>query len=63
MKTIPPYNAEDRELEEEIRTLERSHDIDDDDRAAGTRAPIPRKPNRPDAASALPEPEEDEGTS
>ena len=31
MKTIPPYNDDDRELEEDIRTFEKSRDIDDDD--------------------------------
>jgi hypothetical protein len=63
VKTIPPYNDEDRELEEEIRTFEKFRDIDDDDRAAGTRVPIPRKPNPQDAAIALPELDEDEGNS
>lgn len=60
MKTIPPYNDEDRELEEDIRTFEKYRDMDDDDRAAGTRAPMPRRPMRPDAAIAFPEPDEDE---
>jgi hypothetical protein len=55
-----PYNDEDRLLEEDIRTFEESRDIDDDDSAAGTRFPVPRKPNRNDAAIALPEPDEDE---
>ena len=59
MKTIPPYNDEDRQLEEEIRTLEKSRDIDDE-LAAGTRVPMPRKPNRNDAAIALPQPDENE---
>jgi hypothetical protein len=63
VKTIPPYNDEDRELEEEIRTFEESRDTDDDDRAAGTRVPMPRNPNRDDAAMALPERDEDEGNS
>ena len=62
MKTIPPYNDDDRELEEDIRTFEKSRDIDDD-RAASTRVPRPRKPNPHDAAIALPEPDEDEGNS
>jgi hypothetical protein len=62
VKTIPPYNDQDRELEEEIRTSEESGEIDDD-RAAGTRVPLPRKPNRPGAAIALPEPDEDQGNS
>jgi hypothetical protein len=60
VKTIPPYNDEDRELEREIRTFEKSRDIDDD-RAAGTRVPMPRKPNKPGGAIALPEPHEDQG--
>ena len=63
MTTIPPYNDQDRELEEEIRTFEESRETDDDDRAAGTRVSMPRKPNRNDAAIALPEPDEDEGNS
>ena len=49
-------------VEEEIRTLAKSRDSDDD-RATGTRVPMPRKPNRPDAAIALPEPDEDERNS
>ena len=55
-----PYNDEDRLLEEEIRTFEESRDMDDGDFAAGARFPVPRKPNRNDAAIALPEPDEDE---
>ena len=62
MTTIPPYNDEDRELEEEIRAFEKTRDSDDDDRAAGTRVPMPRKPNLHDAAIALPEPDDDDGT-
>ena len=62
MNIIPPYNDEDRELEEEINAREESRGFDDDG-AAGTRVPRPCKPNRLDAATALPEPDEDEGSS
>jgi hypothetical protein len=48
---------------EEIRAFENSREIDDDDRAAITRVPAPRKPNLHDAAIALPEPDDEEGNS
>ena len=62
MNTIPPYNDDDRQLEDEIRTREKSRDLGDDDHAPGTRVPVPRKPKRPEA-TALPEPDEDEVSS
>jgi hypothetical protein len=60
---LPPYNDDDRAIEEEIRIVEESRDIDGDDgdRATGTRVLRPRNPNRLDAAIALPEPDADEG--
>jgi hypothetical protein len=57
-----PDNSEDRDrlsLDEVFRTFEDSRD-GDDDLAAGSRVPMPRKPNRNDAAIALPEPDKDE---
>ena len=58
-----PDNGEDRDrlsLDEVFQTFQESGGIDDDDFAAATRVPMPRKPNRNDAAIALPEPDENE---
>jgi hypothetical protein len=44
-------------IDEIIRTFEERRDIDDD-LAAATRVPTPKKPNQNDAVIALPEPTE-----
>ena len=55
-----PDNRKNRDrlgLDEVFQTF--SRDIEDD-LTAGSRVPMPRKPNRNDAAIALPEPDKDE---
>ena len=47
-------------LNELFQTFEQFPDVDCDDFTAGTRAPMPKKPNRDDPVIALPEPGEDE---
>ena len=54
-----PDHGGDRDrlsVDEIFKTFEENRD--DDDFTAGARVPTPRKPNRDDAAIALPEPDE-----
>ena len=57
---MPDDREHQDRLDELFQTFEGFPGIDGDDYTAGTRAPLPQKPNRNDAAIALPEPDEDE---